>query len=293
MDLLPLALAGLAVLVLTTLWSRRTGIAAPLLLVALGLLFSVLPSVPTIELEPEWILAGVLPPLLYSSSVRLPVVDLRRNFGVICWLSIVVVVAGAVLIGGIVHWLVQAISLLSFAVPFIAFTPAEHLGASGVVTLAAAQTITAGEAVVLIAFAVAVGSLAILGGTLPWLIRRMSFEEPSAEDRSAEFHRLMSQLVDSAAASVGSVRDVEVDGEPIDDSVVEAVIGRLKPMLRGVSEADAASRASTREQAAVVLRRYLLAMREALVAEQSIGAYSTAALTRAEKLLDRQEHWSG
>src|SRR3954451_21383431 len=44
-----------------SVFARRTGVAAPLLLVALGIAASYLPSTPVIHLEPEIILAGVLP----------------------------------------------------------------------------------------------------------------------------------------------------------------------------------------------------------------------------------------
>jgi len=74
-------------------------IPAPLLLVAVGVGVSFLPFVPEIELEPEWILAGVLPPLLYSSSVSMPAMDFRREFRAIGGLSVVLVVASAVGLG--------------------------------------------------------------------------------------------------------------------------------------------------------------------------------------------------
>jgi CPA1 family monovalent cation:H+ antiporter len=94
---------GLAVVIAATVFSRRTGIAAPLLLVALGIAAASTPWVPDIEVEPELVLAGVLPPLLYSSSLRLPVIDLRRNLGMITWLSVVIVVASAFAVGAAVH----------------------------------------------------------------------------------------------------------------------------------------------------------------------------------------------
>jgi NhaP-type Na+/H+ or K+/H+ antiporter len=55
------------------------------------------------------VLAGVLPPLLYSSAVNLPVIDVRRNLSLITWLSVVLVVVSALVIGVVVHWLVPAI----------------------------------------------------------------------------------------------------------------------------------------------------------------------------------------
>ena len=77
--ILLIAGAGLAIMIAASVFSRRTGVAAPLLLVGLGIAASYLPGAPTIEVEPELVLAGVLPPLLYSSAVNLPVIDVRRN----------------------------------------------------------------------------------------------------------------------------------------------------------------------------------------------------------------------
>ena len=102
--------AGLAIMIAASVFSRRTGVAAPLLLVGLGICASYLPSTPAIQLEPELILAGVLPPLLYSSAVNLPVIDFRRNLGMIAWLSVVMVIISALVIGAVVHWVFPSIS---------------------------------------------------------------------------------------------------------------------------------------------------------------------------------------
>jgi monovalent cation/hydrogen antiporter len=102
--------AGLAIMIAASVFARRTGVAAPLLLVALGIGASYLPSTPAIHIEPEIILAGVLPPLLYTSAVKLPVIDVRRNFGLISWLSVVMVIVSALVIGALVHALFPSIS---------------------------------------------------------------------------------------------------------------------------------------------------------------------------------------
>ncbi|GAA3095925.1 CPA1 family monovalent cation:H+ antiporter [Kribbella aluminosa] len=102
--------AGLAIMIAASVFARRTGVAAPLLLVALGIGASYLPSTPAIHIEPEIILAGVLPPLLYTSAVKLPVIDVRRNFGLISWLSVVMVIVSALVIGALVHALFPGIS---------------------------------------------------------------------------------------------------------------------------------------------------------------------------------------
>lgn len=110
-ELLFLVGGGLVVIIAAAVLSRRTGVAAPLLLLALGVAAAYLPSVPEIELDPELILAGVLPPLLYASAVRMPLVDLRRNLGLIAWLSVGLVIVSAIVVGLVVHWLFPEIPL--------------------------------------------------------------------------------------------------------------------------------------------------------------------------------------
>ncbi len=105
-----IAAAALAIMIAASVFARRTGVAAPLLLVALGIGASYLPGTPTIHVEPELILAGILPALLYSSAVNLPVIDVRRNLSLITWLSVVMVIVSALVIGAVVHWIFPSIS---------------------------------------------------------------------------------------------------------------------------------------------------------------------------------------
>ncbi len=90
---------ALVVLAATTLLGPRLGIASPLLLVAVGVAASFLPFFGTVHIEPEWILAGVLPPLLYSSAVSMPAMNFRREFGAISGLSVLLVLGSSLLLG--------------------------------------------------------------------------------------------------------------------------------------------------------------------------------------------------
>ncbi|MDR1392865.1 MAG: cation:proton antiporter [Bifidobacteriaceae bacterium] len=98
-----LAVGGLAVILVARVVSFRTRLGAPLLLVLTGLAVSLAPIVPGIKLEPEWVLAGILPPLLYASAMRLPLVDFRRDLPLIGGFSIVLVLVTAVLVGLVIH----------------------------------------------------------------------------------------------------------------------------------------------------------------------------------------------
>lgn len=559
--------AGLAIMIAASVFARRTGVAAPLLLVVLGIGASYLPNAPAIHVEPELILAGVLPPLLYSSAVNLPVIDVRRNLGLIAWLSIAMVIISALVVGGLVHWLFPSISFalavalgavvsptdavaataigrrvglpprlmvvlegeslvndasalvvlrtalaalvaassfsvahtvvdfcwavagavlvglvvglltvrlrqrlddpvlnttISFAVPFLAYFPAEQVNASGVlavvvagivtgsrgirrfsardrqtqvitwttinfilesavflamgyqlpeivdaarnettveeitglvalvvvslvvlrfaglawpalrdlldsggrgdqvrarldqieehldsvtpadgraetrlawarrrlargkadvafqerepitargsvalawagmrgvVTVAAAQTIPVGTphraTVVLAAFGVALITLVLFGLTLPMVITRLRFRTVSAEERRTAVQELLEQVGEAALAELGPLAEQRVDGELVDPQVAAQLEERMLPrIMSGVREVRG-SRAGTLEQTLILQRRYLDAMRDALAAERSIGAYSSTTYRQAQALLDSVEQRTG
>jgi len=111
MDYLLIGVAAAVVIVAVTALAPRAGVAAPLVLVLVGVGVSFLPWVPAIEIEPEWILAGVLPPLLYSSAVSLPAMDFRRDFSAISGLSVILVIISAGLMGAVFTWLIPGIPL--------------------------------------------------------------------------------------------------------------------------------------------------------------------------------------
>ncbi|MBU2664131.1 sodium:proton antiporter [Actinoplanes bogorensis] len=98
-ELLLIAVAALAVIAGAAVVGPRLGIAAPLVLVAIGVGASFLPFFAETHIEPEWILEGVLPPLLYSSAVSMPAMNFRREFGAISGLSVLLVVASSLLLG--------------------------------------------------------------------------------------------------------------------------------------------------------------------------------------------------
>ncbi len=95
----------LLVVGLSAVLSARLRVAAPLLLVALGAGVAALPGVPAVEVPPELVLAGILPPLLYSAAVQLPAMGFRRDASAISGLSVVLVLVSAVSVGALLSWL--------------------------------------------------------------------------------------------------------------------------------------------------------------------------------------------
>jgi NhaP-type Na+/H+ or K+/H+ antiporter len=110
-ELLIVGVLGLLGIAAATAIGPRLGVASPLLLVIVGVLVSFLPFVPDIQIDPEWILAGVLPPLLYSASVAMPSMEFRREFSAIGGFSVLLVVLSAGVLGVVFAALIPGIGL--------------------------------------------------------------------------------------------------------------------------------------------------------------------------------------
>ncbi|QXG74604.1 sodium:proton antiporter [Modestobacter sp. L9-4] len=102
---------GLLAIAAATAAAPRLGVAAPLLLVVLGIAVSLLPFGPTVEIEPEWVLTGVLPPLLYAASAAMPAMEFRREFTAIRGLSVALVVLSAFALGWFFSLVVPGLGL--------------------------------------------------------------------------------------------------------------------------------------------------------------------------------------
>jgi CPA1 family monovalent cation:H+ antiporter len=96
--MLLLVLAAVAVLVAVRWVAGRTGLPAAALLTLVGLLYAVLPG-PNITLSPDLVLTLVLPPLLYSAALDASLGAIRRNLRTVVSLSVLLVLATALLIG--------------------------------------------------------------------------------------------------------------------------------------------------------------------------------------------------
>lgn len=111
MEALIVAVAGLLVVAAAAALAPRLRIAAPLILVITGIAISLLPFVPAVHISPELILAGILPPLLYSASVSMPAMNFRREFNAIGGLSVVLVVVSSVVLGLFFAWVIPGLGI--------------------------------------------------------------------------------------------------------------------------------------------------------------------------------------
>ncbi len=98
-----LAIAGAAWL------GPRVRIAAPLILVLVGIAVSLWPATPIFIVDPEWILAGILPPLLFSAAVSLPTTEFRRDFAAISGLAVLLVVLTSFIVGWILSRMIPGL----------------------------------------------------------------------------------------------------------------------------------------------------------------------------------------
>lgn len=106
-----LLLLGLTVSVLAgTVLSDRLRLPAPMVLIALGVVGSFLPFVPDVDLSPELVLLGLLPPLLYASALPTSILDIRDHLTSVALLSVALVIVTTVTVGAVVHWLVPDVS---------------------------------------------------------------------------------------------------------------------------------------------------------------------------------------
>ena len=94
-----LVLGGLLVVMLAHVAARRTGIPASVLLVLVGLLYGFLPG-PNLHLDPEVVLVVVIPPLLYAAANQSSLVAIRGSARTVLGLSVGLVLATALAVGG-------------------------------------------------------------------------------------------------------------------------------------------------------------------------------------------------
>jgi NhaP-type Na+/H+ or K+/H+ antiporter len=98
MEYLLVAILAVVVIALGTAIAPKLNVAGPLVLVLVGVGVGLLPFVEIPEIDPEWILVGVLPPLLYSAAVALPAIEFRRDFGPIAGLSFLLVILSSIVL---------------------------------------------------------------------------------------------------------------------------------------------------------------------------------------------------
>ncbi len=177
---LGLLLVAVAVIVVVNWVSDRTDLPSAALLTLVGIVYALLPG-PNIGLDPDVVMTGILPPLLYHAALESSLVGIRRNLRTIVSLSVVLVlvtaasvgVAFALLVGGAT---VAAGMVLGAAVaptdPVAALAVARKVGLPlGIVTLIEGEGLL-NDATALTTLSVAVAAATGAGFSLPSAIGR-------------------------------------------------------------------------------------------------------------------------
>ena len=103
---LVLTLVGVVVtVVIVAAVCQKLDLPTPLVLIAVGVVGSFLPFVPDIELRPEVVLFGLLPPLLYATAIQTSLVDFNANRRSILLLSVGLVAFTTAGVAVLVHLL--------------------------------------------------------------------------------------------------------------------------------------------------------------------------------------------
>lgn len=105
----------LAVMVLVAIVARWLKTAPSILLVIAGISLALTPGLPRVELAPELVLLGILPPLIYSAGVAMSWREFRFNLRPISLLAFGCVVFTTCAVAAVAHWLLG----LPLAVGFV------------------------------------------------------------------------------------------------------------------------------------------------------------------------------
>ena len=171
-SLLALLAAGTALLVLVP----KLRIPYPILLVVGGLALGFAPGMPDLELPPDLVLVGVLPPLLYGAAFFTPLRDLRVNKRPVGQLAIGLVLLTMVLVAVVAHAIVPDLPWSSAFVLGAVVSPTDPIAAAAIMQrLGVPRRIAAiveGESLVndgtaLVAYRFAVGA-AVSGAFTLW-----------------------------------------------------------------------------------------------------------------------------
>ncbi|MFL6156923.1 MAG: Na+/H+ antiporter [Marmoricola sp.] len=181
MDLVVTLVALVAAVLATTAVCKRLDLSSPLTLIAVGIVGAYLPFIPKVELHPEVVLLGLLPPLLYSASLQTSLVDFNANRRPILLLSVGLVAFTTAGVAVLVHALIPQIGWAAcFAIGAVV-SPPDAIAATAigrriglprrVVTILEGESLF-NDATALVALNTAITAL---GATVAWYVVARDF----------------------------------------------------------------------------------------------------------------------
>jgi CPA1 family monovalent cation:H+ antiporter len=128
-----LQVAGLtAIVVAVSVVARRLGLLVPIALVVVGLGLSLVPGFPVVRLEPEFVLIGVLPPLLYVAALETSVPAFRYSLRPILQLAVGLVAFTALAVGLVTYALLPGVPLAACLALGAVVAPPDAVAATAV-----------------------------------------------------------------------------------------------------------------------------------------------------------------
>ena len=165
-----------------TAFARWRGLPAPLLVMGVAFVVSVLPFVPEFDVDGELVLALVLPPLLYSSALEVTYLDFRRSFRQIRRLGIGLPIATAAIVGLVVWLIAPSLGLGTALLIGAIVAPSDAVSAAAVGRRLGlprrVMTVLSGESLVNDATSITLFrtfSAIVAGATVTWFDGIMSF----------------------------------------------------------------------------------------------------------------------
>lgn len=111
--------------------ARRFRLSEPLVLTLAGMVGSYLWFVPTVEIHPEVVLLGLLPPLLYTAAINTSLIDFKANVRPIALLSVGLVLFTAFVVGTVV-WLLLPVPYVVAVALGAVVAPPDAVAASAI-----------------------------------------------------------------------------------------------------------------------------------------------------------------
>ena len=111
--------------------ARVSGLPEAVLLTLAGLAYANLPG-PNLRLDPRFVLDVIIPPLLYNTALSSSLVAIRARLRSVVSLSVLLVLATALAVGGALSWLVPAVPLAAAIALGAAVAPPDPVAALAV-----------------------------------------------------------------------------------------------------------------------------------------------------------------
>jgi CPA1 family monovalent cation:H+ antiporter len=165
-------------------------------------------------------------------------------------------------------------------------------GMRGVVTLAASQTLPLAtpnrSELVVVAFAVAAGSLALQGGTLPWVVRHLHLRSGEANSGEADWVRLESELAKTAESVRDNPKLRRANGKPFSPAAL-ALSRRVQSRSQSDDDEERQKDAALRQEYSELHLIIIRALRDDLAKAGAEGTYGANLLKTKLDQLDADE----